>query len=236
MKKHQEKSLLREYTESALVAVLIALLVRTFVMAAYKIPTSSMVPTLRIGDLIFSWKIPYGIKIPFSDKKMIKPSLPQRGDIVIFKSPEDSKVSLIKRVVGLPGDRIEIKKRMLIVNGKPAKYTPVHAEKLGIGPLHDYYQVFLEEFEGHKHHVMYRRGQENESHRPEVIPDGKIYVLGDNRDSSEDSRYWGLVSLDSVEGQAFMIWLSLNWDDRSGPLGAPKPRWNRFLQLIDKGV
>ncbi|MBK9293188.1 MAG: signal peptidase I [Oligoflexia bacterium] len=229
MKKRQEKSLLYEYTESALVAVLIALLVRSFVMAAYKIPTSSMVPTLRIGDLIFSYKIPFGLRLPFTNFKIIKPTLPQRGDVIIFKSPEDSKISLIKRVVGVPGDRIEIKNRMLLINKKPSKYTPVHAQDLGVGKLHDYYQVFIEEFEGHKHHVMFRRGQDKETTKPIVIPEGKLYVLGDNRDSSEDSRYWGLISLESVEARAFMIWLSIDWDNR-------KLRWERVLQLIDKGL
>ncbi len=231
--KRAEKSVLRENIEGALVAVVIALIVRTFVMAAYKIPTGSMIPTLKIGDFIFSWKLPYAMKIPFSNFNLITPRMPNHGDVIVFKSLEDPATSLIKRVIALPGDRIEIKKRILILNGKTSHYDALATDAVTGDSYRDYYQIYREEVMGQTHDVMFRRGQEEESFGPEVVPEGKIFVLGDNRDSSEDSRNWGMVPIENVEGRAFMIWLSLDWDHRHHSTGLPRIRNERLFSKVN---
>lgn len=227
-------STLREYTESLVVAVLIALLLRLFVISAYKIPTPSMMPTLQVGDFIFAYKLPYGIRMPVTNHLLTAPVLPERGDVIVFIHPEE-RVSYIKRVVGLPGDKVEIRSKRLIVNDQMLEYLPVseqEAEKLLPPHMQSLFILEKERNSSGEHFVTFRRGEDDDSYGPEVIPPGKIFVLGDNRDSSSDSRYWGLVPLENVEGRAVLIWLSLDWDQKS-VMGFPLIRYSRGFTWVD---
>ena len=191
----KRKSTFREYAEAAAIAVLLALFIRTFVVQAFKIPSGSMEPTLLIGDHILVNKFIYGVKIPFIRATLIPISRPDRGDVVVFIYPVDKSKDFIKRVIGLPGDKIEIQDQKIFVNGK------IYDDKHGF-------------------YADQRVRNSNPGH-PErfTVPKNHIFVMGDNRDHSYDSRFWGYVPIDTIKGKAFIIYWS--W-----------PNWNRFLHLI----
>lgn len=188
------KSKLRENIEAIVIAVILALVIRTFIVQAFKIPTGSMEDTLLVGDHILVNKFIYGVKIPFKQKTIIPVQSPQREDIIVFISPLDGR-DFIKRVIGLPEDVIEIKKKQVFING----------EAFGI-----------------KAYEKYEDG--NIRHRdnfgPVTVPPESLFVMGDNRDNSNDSRFWGFVPIQDVKGKAFLIyWSSIlprgwiwNWD------------------------
>lgn len=198
----KKKSTLREYLEAIGIAILLALFIRTFVVQAFKIPSGSMKPTLLVGDHILVNKFIYGIKIPFTDKTLIPVNMPKRGDVIVFKYPRDTSKDYIKRVVGLPGDRIEVIDRKLLINGEPV--NDPHAYYLLSGIMPD---SFLRHF------------------GPVVVPADCLFVMGDNRDESSDSRVWGFVPLSYVRGKAFLIYWS--WDQ--GHFGV---RWSRLGDLV----
>jgi len=188
----RKKSILREYLEAAAIAVLLALFIRAFVVQAFKIPSGSMEPTLLIGDHILVNKFIYGIKAPFINKTMIPMRDPKRGDIIVFIYPLDRKKDFIKRVIGLPGDEIRIVNNRISINGK--RYS-------------DPYSIYRD------------NGRENKNLGPFVVPEESLFVMGDNRDHSYDSRYWGFVPMESVKGKAMIIYWS--W-----------PHWKRFGHII----
>jgi len=188
----RKKGILREYLEAAAIAVLLALFIRAFVVQAFKIPSGSMEPTLLVGDHILVNKFIYGIKAPFINKTMIPIGDPKRGDIIVFIYPLDRKKDFIKRVIGLPGDEIRIAHNRISINGKP--YNDPHA-------------------------VYEDNGGENKNLGPFTVPEGSLFVMGDNRDHSYDSRYWGFVPVESVKGKAVIIYWS--W-----------PHWKRFGHII----
>ena len=202
-KKH--KSQLREWTEAIILAFLIAMFIRTFVVQAFKIPSSSMVPTLQVGDHILVWKFMYGLKVPLVDKKLFA-QCPDRGDIIVFVYPRDRSKDFIKRVIGLPGEKIQIMGKNILVNDKP---------------LEDPWGYYAES------HVDTNSTRDN--YGPTVVPPHSLFVMGDNRDNSQDSRYWGFVDLNAVKGNAFMIYFSWNKTSRSL---LNKIRWTRLGDLI----
>ncbi len=191
-RERHKKSLLREYLEAGIIAIFLALFIRAFVFQAYKIPSGSMEPTLLIGDHILVNKFLYGIKAPFINKTIIPISEPKRGDIIVFIYPLDRKKDFIKRVIGLPGEQIEIMNRKIFINGK-----------LFDGPFG----------------VYDKNSRANNNFGPIIIPPNGLFVMGDNRDHSYDSRYWGFVPLESVKGKAVIIYWS--W-----------PHWKRFGHLV----
>ncbi len=197
-KKTKKKGAFREYTEAAAIAIVLALFIRTFVVQAFKIPSGSMEPTLLVGDHILVNKFLYGIKLPYTNSTLIPISRPERGDVIVFIYPVDKSKDFIKRVIGLPGDTIEIIGQKIYINGK--KYEDKNGfysnRKSGFGP-----------------HV----GKDNFG--PVTVPDGHLFVMGDNRNHSYDSRFWGFVPISSVKGKAFIIYWS--W-----------PHWERFLDII----
>ena len=195
--KPKRKGVIREYAEAIVIAVVLALFIRTFVVQAFKIPSGSMKPTLLVGDHILVNKFLYGIKIPFTDNYLISLSRPKRGDVIVFKYPLDTKKDYIKRVVGLPGDRIEFSNKELIINGQVvddphAKYS-LHGNLRKFGPV--------------------------------AVPDDHLFVMGDNRDESSDSRVWGFVPISYLKGKAFLIYWS--WDSRKFGL-----RWSRLGDIV----
>lgn len=198
----KQKSVFREYAEAILIALLLALFIRTFILQAFKIPSGSMEPTLLIGDHILVSKFAYGIHIPnvvpvinlklFPDIILFSET-PERGDIIVFKFPRNESRDFIKRVIGLPGDRLQVKAQRLFINGKPYEDSHAyHRELPGPDPL-----IPRDDF------------------GPVLIPDGHLFVMGDNRENSQDSRYWGFLDLKKVKGKALVIYWSWNTLDEN---------------------
>ncbi len=217
-KKSQEvrsKSVFREYLEAAIIAILLALFIRAFVVQAFKIPSGSMKPTLLVGDHILVNKFIYGIKIPFTDHYVLQVKKPQKGDIVVFKWPRNEKKDFIKRVIGVEGDKVEIKDDVLYVNERKieTRFVKEYADK----DLRRAQQYL--EFLGETKHSILDVFNKHEDFGPITVPDNAIFVMGDNRDQSLDSRYWGAVSLNKLKGKAFVIYWS--W-----------PHWKRFGHLV----
>lgn len=202
----KQKSALRENIEAIIIAVLLALFIRTFVVQAFKIPSGSMMDTLLIGDHILVSKFIYGIKLPFTDGYTIIPFKdPARKDIVVFKYPEDPDKDFIKRVVGLAGDTVEIKDKKLYVNGELQENQP--------------YAVYKDPS------VIPGNFTTRDNLPLTKVPEHSLFVMGDNRDNSHDSRFWGFVDLKAVKGKAFLIYWSWNSDE----FGV---RWSRIGSLL----
>ncbi|HDR16898.1 MAG TPA: signal peptidase I [Desulfobacteraceae bacterium] len=189
----KRKSVWREYLEAAVIAVILALFIRTFVVQAFKIPSGSMEPTLLVGDHILVNKFIYGIKMPFTRTTIIPVKEPGRDDVIVFIYPVEPDKDFIKRVVGLPGDQIEMSGQRIYING--ALYE-------------DEYGVYTS-----------RHAESNHAHSW-IVPENHVFVMGDNRDHSYDSRFWGFVPMRSIKGKAFIIYWS--W-----------PHWKRSFSLID---
>lgn len=181
----KKKSVLRDWTESIIVAFLLAMVIRAFVIQAFKIPTGSMRMTLVEGDLILVNKFIYGAKVPFTKWRLPPLREPKRGDVVVFIYPEDNKKDFIKRMVGLPGETVEIKSGSIYINGKPV-------------PEPIFNQVYY-----------YNRGEFGAEGRKIVVPEDSYFVLGDNSASSKDSRYWGFVPKENLLGEALVIYWPL---------------------------
>jgi signal peptidase I len=198
------KSKLQEYIEAIVLAILIALFIRTFIIQAYKIPSGSMKPTLLIGDHILVSKFNYGVKLPFVRSTLIPVGSPKRGDIIVFIYPEDRSKDFIKRLIGLPGDTIEIRDKQIILNGLPYSDTHgVHSDSLTIpGAV-----------------------QPRDNLGPVTVPEGSVFVMGDNRDESYDSRFWGFVPQRDILGKALIIYWSWNSEDHW-------VRWQRFGTIL----
>jgi len=198
-----KKRLLREYAEAIITALILALVIRTYVVQAFKIPSGSMIPTLLIGDHILVNKFIYGTKIPFTDKRLLVFKKPEKGDIIVFKYPVDPKKDFIKRAIATEGDVIEERDKVVYVNKK----------------------AVLEPYAHYVYKGVIRGGSDpRDNFGPLIIPDGKIFVMGDNRDQSYDSRYWGFVDLTDVRGKALVIYWS--WDPNNSV------RFNRIGRLL----
>jgi signal peptidase I len=199
MRVKNKKRLLREYTEAIITALILALLIRAYVIQAFKIPSGSMVPTLLIGDHILVNKFIYGTKIPFSDKRVLIFKKPEKGDIIVFKYPEDPKKDFIKRIIATENDVIEEKDKIVYVNNK----------------------ALLEPYIQHSDSsIRLSRNDPRDNFGPLVVPKEKVFVMGDNRDQSYDSRYWGFVDLKDLKGEALIIYWS--WDPND---------WVRFSRI-----
>ena len=231
------KSTLREYAESIGVAIAVALLLRAFVVEAFQIPSGSMIPTLEVGDHIFVSKFSYGLSIPFTDTKILKYATPKRGDVIVFKFPNDHSTDYIKRVVGLPGDTVETRNNQLYVNGneirrarerRPCRYN----ESAAAGDDHDC-EYWVETLGDKVHQTILEPGHPAQDHPRTVIPPGEVFVMGDNRDNSYDSRKWGTVNMDLIKGRALIIWWSRGNSAPWDPAGWVKAiRWNRFFTVV----
>ena len=200
----KKKGVLRENVEAILVAIILALFIRTFIVQAFKIPSGSMKETLQIGDHILVNKFIYGVKLPFIDKMIIPIKKPKRGDIVVFKFPEDPKKDFIKRVIAVGGDTIRVHNKEVYVNGKSAEYEQAQFTENQILPGS----------------VLPR-----DNFGLTKVPEDSLFVMGDNRDQSYDSRFWGFVDIQAVKGKAFIIYWS--WD--KGKFGV---RWNRLGHML----
>lgn len=197
----RRKPLWREYGEALFVALVLALVIRTFVIQAFKIPSESMLNTLLVGDHLLASKFAYGVKIPFSHVYIWQGKDPQRGDIIIFEYPNDPGTDFIKRVIGVPGDIIEVRNKQLYRNGEPVKEDYIRfTEPDRIQPIRDNFG-------------------------PVTVPQDKYFVMGDNRDNSMDSRFWGFVSRSAVRAKAWRIYWS--WG------GFDDIRWKRIGRAVE---
>jgi len=198
----KETSTWREYAEALVMAVLLALFIRSFVVQAFKIPSGSMLPTLQIGDHLLVNKFIYGLRIPFVGKRLFAFHQPERDDVIVFIFPQDRSKDFIKRVKGLPGERIELIDKHLYVDGERVddKYAYYDPETTGVRNPRDNFPPF-------------------------VVPEGHVFVMGDNRDHSHDSRFWGPVPVDDILGKAFILYWS--WDAQDF-----RPRWDRIGMSI----
>lgn len=226
------KSIVREYAEAIVVAMLLAFAIRIFVVQAFKIPSGSMIPTLLIGDHILVSKLTYGLQWPadcrfewtgplnlspsqwrlpfncYTSKTVIRFSDPQRGDVIVFRYPEDEEKDFIKRIVGLPGDVVEIKRKTVFINGTPLD-DKGYTQRVDPGVIDP--------------HINPR-----DNFGPVTVPPQSYFVMGDNRDQSLDSRFWGFVSADKIKGKAFRIYWSWSGADSI-------PRWVRW-ERIGQGI
>lgn len=220
-----------EYSGSFFPVIALVFFLRSFLYEPFKIPSSSMVPTLLVGDLILVNKYTYGVRLPIINKKIIEVNDPKRGDVMVFKYPDDPSLDYIKRVIGVPGDKIVYKNKRLTINGQALSYEAL-PDYLDEDRL-TYSKQFVEKLHGEGHRILNDEGapafasnernfpgQENCSFRGAdfscTVPPGKYFMMGDNRDNSLDSRYWGFVPDQNIVGKAFFIWMNFSNPKRIG--------------------
>jgi signal peptidase I len=224
--------MLVEYAKSFFPVILVVFALRSFLVEPFKIPSGSMMPTLLVGDFILVNKYTYGIRLPVINKKIVQLNNPERGDVMVFRYPGDPGLDYIKRVIGVPGDVVEYRNKKLTINGQPvpAGQTGTYSY-VGNGLNYITASVYDERLNGVGHTMMTEPGKpavyppqvadfpfrENCSYNAEgegfvcKVPEGQYFMMGDNRDASNDSRYWGFVPDENVVGKAFFIWM--NFDD-----------------------
>ncbi|MDB5763476.1 MAG: signal peptidase [Herminiimonas sp.] len=214
-----------EYSGSFFPVIALVFFLRSFLYEPFKIPSSSMVPTLQIGDLILVNKFTYGIRLPIVNKKVIEINNPQRGDVMVFKYPKDPSLDYIKRVVGVPGDKIIYKNKRLTVNGKELSYRtlPDYLDEEHLS----YSKQYMENLNGVEHKILNDERAPSYVPNPDAfpqhelcnyntegfactVPAGQYFMMGDNRDNSLDSRYWGFVPDQNIVGKAFFVWMNLS--------------------------
>lgn len=206
------KSVVREYIEAIIIAVILALFIRSFIVQAFKIPSGSMLPTLQIGDHLLVNKFIYGVKLPVTGAVLIPWKTPVRDDVVVFRFPKDRSIDYIKRVVGVAGDSVEIKDKQVYINGE-AVINP-HAQYTG-------------------NDIMRASAGPRDNMGPVKVPEGTLFVMGDNRDNSYDSRFWGFVDLKDVLGKAFILYWS--WDLNKPLMSVDRfssIRWSRIGDIV----
>jgi signal peptidase I len=193
-----------EYSKSFFPVLLIVFLLRGFVVEPFRIPSGSMLPSLYIGDFILVNKFAYGIKLPVLNKKIIEVNQPERGDVVVFRYPRDQNLDYIKRIIGLPGDHIAYYNKVLYVNGKPVEREFTGQYK---GPGQTFASEYVEKLKDAEHAILLLPARPNNLQGEYIVPEGMYFVMGDNRDNSNDSRVWGPVPESHLLGKAFMIWM-----------------------------
>lgn len=214
--------ILVDYAKSLFPIFLIVLILRSFIFEPFRIPSQSMMPNLWVGDFILVNKFSYGIRLPVLNKEIIDTGKPKNGDVAVFRYPVNPSINFIKRVIGVPGDRVIYRNKMLYINGQPIPQKFLeHYVGEGSGEKMNGALLKTENLLGVEHNILVLSGKPdlshmyyseffNQGHIDLVVPDGHYFVMGDNRDESHDSRFWGLVSEDHLVGKAFMIWF--NWD------------------------
>ncbi len=230
---HRKKSIYKEWVEPLLIAAVVALFIRQFAVEAFKIPSGSMIPTLTIGDHLLVNKFIFGspVDIPFTNVTLFHmPGFkhPQRGDIIVFKFPQDESKNFIKRVIGVPGDKLQIIKGRLYINDQVVPITPIGPpadNSVEAGQSYGKPMLYEEQLGAVKHEIQYFHDQLGENFGPKVVPQDSVFVMGDNRDNSQDSRYWGFVKYNKILGKALIIYWSWDGNDRW-------VRWERIGSLI----
>ena len=207
------KSVFREYFEAICIAILLALFIRTFVVQAFKIPSGSMLPTLLIGDHLLVNKFIYGIRVPFTGDLLVPLNKPKQGDVVVFRFPKDRSVDYIKRVIGTPGDTVEVRNKKVYINDEPLDDPHAHLSS----PT-----------------ILNASSSPRDNFGPVLVPEDRIFVMGDNRDNSYDSRFWGFVDQKDILGKAFILYWSWDIDQPLVSLDRlTSIRWKRLANLIN---
>ncbi len=232
------KSAFREYAESIGGAILVAAMLRAFVVEAFKIPSGSMIPTMQVGDHIFVNKFIYGLRIPFTAIRFFEYRKPHRGEVIVFIYPVDPDKDFIKRIVAVEGDTVEVRDNQVIVNGEPVDRHPVpglcryddYDDSRDVWTTNKPCALYEENVPGERYtpnaapHAPAHDFPEEDG-KPYVVPKDSVFVMGDNRNNSHDSRFWGPVPLANIKGKALVIWWS-----QGGPAGI---RWSRLFKLVD---
>ena len=214
-----------EYSRSFFPILLIVLLIRSFIIQPYRVPTGSLEPTVLPGDFIIVNQFAYGLRLPVINKKIVDIGEPQRGDIALFHWPKDPRLVYVKRVIGLPGDHVVYKNKILTINGKQ-----ITQKDLGMDLDQEYampypVDVKQEKLQAVTHKIFLRTEANNDEHVDVVVPAGHYFMMGDNRDNSDDSRDWGFVPDENLVGKAFGIWMS--WDSQNNAV-----RWHRIGKAL----
>lgn len=241
----KRKSRLFKEVRNSFFIILVLLVFRSTMYEPYRIPTGSMIPTLHIGDFILVNKFSYGLKVPFTDIAIFDLNLnpiyiagksdPKRGDVIVFKYPVDTSVNYIKRVIGVPGDVLEIRNKIIYINEKPVLVKEINGDKIK-NDLDErsknsnlkFYNSTLDD-----HIFIIQQDVDNlySSQFDKItIPEGKFFVMGDNRDSSYDSRFWGFVPRDYIRGKAIYIWFSMTFPGEKEEI---KIKWKRIFESIN---
>jgi len=221
-----QEPLVIEYSKSFFPILLAVLLLRTFIIEPFRIPSGSLKPTLQVGDFVAVSKFSYGLRLPVIHTKILKTGEPKVGDIVVFRWPPDPKLDYIKRIVGTPGDKISYVNKLVTLNGVPAmqEYTGQtydHDTGLDAWPV----DIKQENLAGHVHGIYERPDMSPTNFYDLIVPENSYFAMGDNRDDSSDSRVWGFVPEQNVAGKAFIIWFS--WDNENH-----RVRWERIGKRI----
>ncbi len=226
---------------SLALAIGVALIIRWGLIEAYVIPSGSMLPSLLIRDHIFVNKFIYGLRIPFSKSWMFHLQKPQHGEVIVFRWPKDESIFYIKRVIGLPGDKVQYEDGVLYINDKKIETGPAPSEDpmkyvrdFEVQGGKEEYTHFEEKLDTHPHSTLLRKGWYHMNLGPLTVPENVLYVMGDNRDNSSDSRYWGPVPMENIIGKAMFVWLSC---DETLPVltflcNPLELRWKRFFHVI----
>ncbi|NNM06317.1 MAG: signal peptidase I [Gemmatimonadetes bacterium] len=222
--------LARDWLRFAFFTLLLFFVVRGFLLEAFSIPTSSMEGTLLVGDFLFVNKALYGAEIPGTEARLPAIRDPARGDVVVFRPPHDRDRVYVKRVVGIAGDTLEMKEKTLFLNGAPreepyARYLDGKGD--AVHPRMKWQSDFLA-----ASGTWGRYAPSRDTWGPIVVPNGRFFVLGDNRDNSEDSRYWGFIGREDIKGHPWMVYLSLNAEDGGSRGWLKRVRWDRVGRLV----
>ncbi|MDH3688291.1 MAG: signal peptidase I [Gammaproteobacteria bacterium] len=222
-----KESRIVEYSKAFFPVILLVFILRSFVVEPFRIPSGSMLPSLHVGDFILVSKFSYGLRLPIVNAKMFDTSSPSRGDVMVFRFPHDESINFIKRVVGLPGDHIVYENKKLYINGKAIAQSPVGDYAFQEGRKRNVVgHQLVESLDDEGHEILVDTAKPN-SRMEFHVPEGHFFVMGDNRDYSNDSRYWGFVPETLIIGKAFFIWFS--WDSASG--GGVD--WSRIAKVIN---
>lgn len=216
-----------EYSRAFFPVILLVFVLRSFIVEPFRIPSGSMLPSLHVGDFILVNKFGYGLRLPIINQKLLDIDSPQRGDVMVFRFPHDASINFIKRVIGLPGDRVEYKNKILYINGEQVPQEEATSYTFREGGRREVTAKKLNEILGDVNHDILVDPNKRTTSMSFAVPNGHYFVMGDNRDYSNDSRYWGFVPEQNIIGKAFFIWFS--WDLANGGGVA----WDRIGNSID---
>jgi signal peptidase I len=231
-----------EGLKSLAILIVLVLAVRWSIASPYYVPTSSMEPTIKVGDRLLAWKLAYNFKIPFTDTALLSWGAPKRGDIIVFKYPRDPSIDYVKRVVAIAGDQVQLRDDVLYINGTAEARVDHNGDRTILTDIVDEQDdklLFRENLEGIDHWVMQRKPEFRRALRawwpdvdgkPYTVPEGSVFCMGDNRDNSSDSRVWGEVPLAYVRGRALFVVWSI-WTPKGDAF--PKLRFDRFGKWLD---